>query len=145
MLLVSDWDETARTVRQAEQEDSGLIVVVLDEAEVQNAVWEHRAKDALRSRVNDFLGKTDLYARFEPIRDPLGFYGRKTYIRAIQDLVERGSPVGLFGLWRIGKSSLLHQLRQGRVFPEYPVVYLDLRHRGLKAPANQYCRGFSMD
>ena len=51
--------------------------------------------------------RRDLFAEPGPVRRPSEFYGRDAAVHEVLTHVLAGSPVGLFGLRRIGKSSLL--------------------------------------
>jgi hypothetical protein len=53
------------------------------------------------------LRRRDLFAEHEPVRRPSEFIGRESFVHDVLAQVLGGHSVGLFGLRRVGKSSLL--------------------------------------
>ncbi|MCA9690172.1 MAG: tetratricopeptide repeat protein, partial [Myxococcales bacterium] len=76
------------------------------------------------------------YTIGRPIVDPAGFVGREELLEAVRAalLVDGHKGVGIRGGRRMGRSSILHQLRaRMAAVPELRPVYVDLRSR-LRAP-----------
>jgi hypothetical protein len=103
-------------------------VVPVPHSLIQEAMTKGRreAAEALLSKhLERFLGKgTDPYNVRNPVFDVLNFFGREALADEIVYLLSSGQPVGLFGLRKMGKTSLLGYLR-GRI--PYPVALLDLQ------------------
>ncbi len=72
-----------------------------------------------------FLGRgADPYNIQRPVFDVLNFFGRESLARDLLEEMTAGQPIGLFGLRRIGKSSLMRYL-QGLM--PYPTACIDLQ------------------
>ena len=88
----------------------------------QEAQEERIELDKALSR---FIGEDlDLYSVRNPIADRLNFFGREALASKIIKQMEQGKPIGIFGLRKIGKSSLLYYIRNQASFP---VAYVDLQ------------------
>lgn len=87
----------------------------------------------LREIEEPYLVRSDPYAEFKPILDPTWFYGREELLRTLPAALAQGQHVGLFGLRKIGKTSLTNQLRQRSV--AIPSAFLDCQGMNPKALA----------
>ena len=91
-------------------------------AEAYCAAWaqKHRASvvlirspdsgsdsDALYSLLSTNLWRRDFFAESEPVRAASEFFGRQADVNELLAKIMAGSPVGVLGLRKIGKSSLL--------------------------------------
>lgn len=63
--------------------------------------------DALYALLGQSLWRRDLFAESEPVRLASDFFGRQAAVNELLAKILSGSPVGVFGLRKIGKSSLL--------------------------------------
>ena len=68
-------------------------------------------KDHLYSVLSGSLWRRDFFAEAEPVRDPSEFFGREFVINELFTKILLGSPVAVFGLRKIGKSSLLGRVQ----------------------------------
>ena len=68
---------------------------------------EASAEDHLYKVLGASLHRRDLYAELDPVRRPSEFFGRESEVNEVLAHVVAGRSVGVFGLRRIGKSSLL--------------------------------------
>jgi hypothetical protein len=83
------------------------------------------AASILSKHLERFLGRrVDPYNVRHPVFDVLNFFGREALADELMHLLSAGQPLGLFGLRKMGKSSLLGYLR-GRL--SYPAALLDLQ------------------
>jgi tetratricopeptide (TPR) repeat protein len=75
------------------------------------------------------------------VREPTEFFGRQTEIGDLIGRISRGQQVGLYGIHKIGKSSLLEQLRRSLHVsrPEFTVMQIELDGQG-KGPGDFYRR-----
>lgn len=64
-------------------------------------------KDHLYAVLSSSIWRRDFFAEAEPVRDPSEFFGRELIINELFTKILLGSPVAVFGLRKIGKSSLL--------------------------------------
>jgi hypothetical protein len=74
---------------------------------LKNVVGSATTIDRLYSLLSSALWRRDYFAEAEPVRDPSEFYGRELVVNELQSKVLLGAPVAVFGLRKIGKSSLL--------------------------------------
>jgi hypothetical protein len=67
-------------------------------------------KDRLYALLSTSLWRRDFFAEAEPVRAPSEFFGRQLIVNELSAKILVGSPVAIFGLRKIGKSSLLGRL-----------------------------------
>lgn len=84
-----------------------------------------RAPD-IRHRMSAVLTAVDRYDMTVPVHDPAGFFGRTEEFQQIISAVERGQSVGVFGLRKTGKTSLLNYVAGRRRDAGRPVVWVDI-------------------
>lgn len=65
----------------------------------------------------------DPYADFKPIHDPDWFYGRDELMGRLPGILSEGQHVGVFGLRKVGKTSLIKQIQQR--FLKTPNIFID--------------------
>jgi hypothetical protein len=88
------------------------------------ALAEHTASTDLLYRLEEpFITRADPYDEQRPIESEVLFFGRVDAIRHISQALLQGKHVGLFGLRKVGKTSLLKQI-QGRLSAQ-PRVSID--------------------
>jgi hypothetical protein len=68
---------------------------------------EASQQDYLYKQLSTALWRRDLFAESEPVRLPSEFFGREAIVNEVLAHIIGGTPVGVFGLRKIGKSSLL--------------------------------------
>lgn len=108
--------------------DQGLAIIVLPSSVLRDALSKHICNLELSTQIRRALGEVDLYKVSTPITDFLSFFGRVSLIEDILQVLGRGEHVGLFGLRKIGKTSLMWQTRQR--LNEHPVAFVDLQAFG---------------
>ena len=80
---------------------------------------------ALANHLERFIGqKIDPYDIRDPVSDVLNFFGREALARTLVDRLASGRAIGLFGLRKMGKSSLLNYMQ---AMMPYPTARLDLQ------------------
>jgi hypothetical protein len=107
-------------IRQRE----GLAIVPLDVALFGQIKPNRTANDILASEIDQATGQQNLYAISGPVSGDLSFFGRERVLQEVIDLLEMGQPVGLFGLRKMGKTSLIQRL-QGRLAQQQPIAMVD--------------------
>lgn len=80
----------------------------------------------LRDRMADVLVKLDHFKMLDPVKESAGFFGRGADIGEIAVALNRGQSVGVFGLRKTGKTSLLNELLSRRRESGKIVAHLDL-------------------
>jgi hypothetical protein len=76
--------------------------------------------------MSEVLSAVDHYDMTTPIHDPAGFFGRREEFQQIIAAIERGQSVGVFGLRKTGKTSLLNYVAGRRRDAARPVVWVDI-------------------
>jgi hypothetical protein len=105
--------------------------------------WLHRAtaandvRNPLRSRLQAYLYARDLFDERNPVVGEL-FFGRTRDLQQLQSAIFRDQHVGIFGLRKIGKTSLLRSLLarladRATVPPIVLPAYVDLQEVPLEA------------
>jgi AAA+ ATPase superfamily predicted ATPase len=90
---------------------------------LEKALLTNECKQVLEELEDLYLTRVDPYAEFKPIRDPTWFYGRDSFLNRLPAMLAQGTHVGIFGLRKVGKTSLINQLRQR--FLKTPTVFID--------------------
>lgn len=90
---------------------------------------------ALRDMLSQYLGRRDLYSSTMAVCGRR-FFGREQLLRQLTDEVYHGQFVGIYGLRKIGKTSLIYQLRDEKLCNE-ALAYVDLQ--ASQAPTLRNC------
>jgi hypothetical protein len=96
---------------------------------MEKALSEGKCPTALNEIEEPFTTLRDPYTIKTPINDPFWFYGRDKLTLQVPQRLSQGEHVGVFGLRKVGKTSLIQQIRQR--FVQSPVAYIDCQ-----GPAN---------
>lgn len=88
-------------------------------------------RQKLRELEKPYLAQLDPYRENEPIQDGNCFFGRSELLHRLPNLLAGRNHVGIFGLPKVGKTSLLIQLRQ--VLKNTPTVLLECQSYQLNA------------
>ncbi len=83
----------------------------LDERSLRDAVAEFRPRAMLAQLRSQWLLGEDLFDKKDPVLDPAEFFGRGQVLRTLVRKAHRGEVFGLFGIRKMGKTSLAHRLR----------------------------------
>lgn len=128
-VLVSDDPETAGAVREyLVSEPERPPIVALSSKEVEACI---NAND-LRAAFVEQLFRRDLFALESPLRTDTTFFGRSDVVSELLDRFRAGQNSGLFGLRRIGKTSVLYALsRRARSGDIAGPTYLDASSPGI--------------
>ena len=99
-------------------------IVPLDDLLVSRTTGTPNADEVLRPHLDDWLYKRNLYEDNFPVSGRR-FFGREQELSNLMRSVDAGQPVGLFGLRKVGKTSLLKRLQEKRL--QDLVVYIDIQ------------------
>jgi len=102
--------------------ENGEAIVPLDDAQLKNL---DNPLQVLRDALGQYLGSRDLYGGHLPVSGRR-FFGREKLLRELADRIQMGQFVGIYGLRKMGKTSLLYQLRDQKL-PIEAVAYVDLQ------------------
>lgn len=117
-MLVSDDPKAERLVRRRAGETAVLALRGADLGEGEERGFRH---DLLQTMLT-----VDHFNVTTPITEPSAFFGRQNDIKEVRQCLDKGQHVGIFGLRKAGKSSLLNQTRSLLVERGWVVAQLDL-------------------
>jgi hypothetical protein len=87
-------------------------VIPIDDTVISKGQEQGRQRLVLAKHLRRFLGnERDFYDVRDPVADRLNFFGREALANELMEALIEGRPLALFGLRKIGKSSLLKYLR----------------------------------
>jgi len=98
-------------------------LVPLDDGNL--AVGRKGTPELLQQLLAQYLGARDLYLSTLPVSGRR-FYGRERLLVQLSDQIRRGEFIGIFGLRKMGKTSLVYQLRDQKLRDD-AVAYIDLQ------------------
>lgn len=78
----------------------------------------------LRQLLDQWLSRRDLFKNNAPVSGRR-FFGRETELQNLMRNIDDGQHTGIYGLRKVGKTSLMYQLQEKR--PQDLVVYVDLQ------------------
>ncbi|NEQ68024.1 MAG: HEAT repeat domain-containing protein [Symploca sp. SIO2D2] len=82
----------------------------------------------LEEYVGRYIQRADFFDDKNAISDTFSFFGRTELLHRLGEELVRYQGIGLFGLRKSGKTSVLFQL--GFLLREYPVIHIDLQRYG---------------
>ncbi len=134
IYLVYQREGPPSTMVQQWRQKLGCEIIPLLGAMLEKTSPEHGFERRLRQLEEPYLIRADPYAEFKPIADPMWFYGRQELLQRLPALLAQGQHAGVFGLRKVGKTSLTNQLRER--FVSTPSAFLDCQ--GLPSKAESY-------
>jgi hypothetical protein len=100
-------------------------IVPIDDSLIRSGRERQKERETLEIQLRRFLGgRRDLFDIKHPVADRLSFFGREARAAEFLQLLTHGQPIALFGLRKMGKSSLMQFLLNQAVFP---VAHVDLQ------------------
>ena len=112
--------------------NNNFIVIPIPFATAEQAISDKNACVGLLTDYTDrYLSGADLFDDRNAIGDSLTFFGRVDLLRRLREELLKRQPVGVFGLRKSGKTSVLFQLRF--LLQHSPVVHIDLQLYGGKS------------
>lgn len=128
VLVTSAHDARAEVGRLLSNATNPRVIVPFQDAECRTTTNEF----FVRNRLSEYFYSRDLFDMSRPLASDVYFFGRHSFVLSLRDLLKSGENVGLFGLRRTGKTSVL--LRLQRLFDEGKdgrLLYFDLEDSGL--------------
>jgi tetratricopeptide (TPR) repeat protein len=108
-----------------EQGRRHFVCLPIDESLILESIATHKEQLDLQKYVSKRLGHGfDPYSVVDPVYGAVSFFGRQRLTEELSDALRRGQRLGLFGIQKMGKSSVLQQLQKGI---EFPVAYVYLK------------------
>ena len=120
-FIVVENSDTVRDYVMNILSENGEAIIPFEENQLRDL---DNPLQVLREVLGQYLGRRDLYAGNMPVSGPR-FFGRTRKLRELADRVQMGQFVGIYGLRKMGKTSLLYQLRDQQLQTE-AIAYVDL-------------------
>lgn len=132
LLLYRKQPDTLFRIRMAEVRlRDHFILIPIPLAAVEQALIDEATSTGLLAQYTKrYMPGADLFDDRNAIGDTLSFYGRSNLLHSLEDDLRRCQSIGLFGIRKSGKTSVLLQL--GFSLRQHPVVYIDLQPYGGK-------------
>ena len=113
---------SGETVRKLQRE-TGCLVLPISLAWLRNLDASNSFARRLHALEEPYLSGREPYYQLNPIADQTWFFGRTEFLRHLPALLRQRQSVGLFGLPRVGKTSLWYQVRE--ILHTAPVATVD--------------------
>jgi WD domain, G-beta repeat len=123
LYIVYKGQGSSSSIIHACREQLACEIIPLLSAILQKALSTEDCEGVLQEMKEPYLARLDPYAELKPIHDPTWFYGRDELLKKLPRVLAQGQHVGIFGLRKAGKTSLINQLRQR--FVSIPTVFID--------------------
>ncbi|MEQ9357029.1 HEAT repeat domain-containing protein [Coleofasciculus chthonoplastes] len=132
IMLYREPPDTLFRMRMAEVRlRDHFILIPIPFAAIEQALLDSSIASGLLAQYTDrYLPGADLFNDRNAIGDTLSFFGRVELLNRLEEELRRNQGIGLFGLRKSGKTSILLQL--SFAMRQHPVVYIDLQSYGGK-------------
>jgi len=132
ILLYREPPDTLFRMRMAEVRlRDHFILIPIPFAAIEQALLNSSTASGLLAQYTDrYLPGADLFDNRNAIGDTLSFFGRVELLNRLEEELRRNQGIGLFGLRKSGKTSILLQL--SFAMRQHPVVHIDLQRYGGK-------------
>jgi cold shock CspA family protein len=125
LLVVSSLPQELQKLLSARIEDKRALLpalVPLPQSDIETGA---EALGVLRAALDRWLYRRDLFAVSSPVEGNR-FFGRDRPLAQLRDAIASATPTGVFGLRKVGKTSLLKEAQRRAVEQGDVVVYIDL-------------------
>jgi succinate dehydrogenase hydrophobic anchor subunit len=89
---------------------------------LEKSALDDQPANILKAFEDPYITRTDPYTESKPVNDPMLFFGRQSFMDSLPGLIGHGQHVGLFGLRKVGKTSLINHLCHH--FSHIPTVFI---------------------
>lgn len=103
-----------------------LSIILLNRQAIVKSLRQSSCAQQFEKSLNLAIRQRNRYDANTPVVDPLEFFGREETINYLLDAIVHVQPVGIFGVRKIGKTSLMWQLKER--LTSHIAVYIDLQH-----------------
>jgi len=125
ILIYQQRPDTLARIRIAQSRlEDRFWLIPIPYPEVDRAVRERASIGLLSEYADRYLPGADLFGDMNAIGDTFSFFGRADVLKVLKDELLQVQGVGLFGMRKSGKTSVLLQLPH--IAPGHPVVHVDL-------------------
>ena len=126
------------------EEKDRFVILPIDESLIKEGLALNKEYHYLNLYINKHLGKDfDPYDVRYPVADAVNFFGHESLTDEMVHALKLGQSLGLFGLQKIGKSSVLKRIQMKA---EFPVAYVYLsKGDSLDGVYERILEGWSID
>ena len=122
-LIYSDQAPTAGQLTEVRGQTAAQIIPISSRDMARALVEGTASAEILRRLEEPFVARNDPYDEQRPVESELLFFGRAEALADIPQALLQGQHVGLFGLRKVGKTSLLNRIRDRMT--SNPCVWID--------------------
>ncbi len=122
IILVSQDIKVRDKIKNMTMQDPELKIIV---PFMYNELLSPNINQLVQNRLKEFFFERDLFAYSSPLRSDNYFFGRAPIIQRLYDRYKSGENSGLFGLRKIGKTSVLYALRRNLDSRGEPSIIFD--------------------
>jgi len=119
-------------------EEPSVTIVPLESRVIREAIVEARSRVHLERTLREWHGHTDNFETHNPVSNAATFFGRGYFINRLVLKITRRENFGIFGLRKIGKTSLVYRLRE--LSRDHLVAYVDLQGVASRRTEEVYAR-----
>lgn len=133
IFIVSKDENISNVIKQINKENKdSRILVPFTYNEIINQEF---STSSLHNKLRVFFYNRDLFALESPLKTDTYFFGRNNIVQAFYDKYSLGEQCGLFGLRKIGKTSVLYALERLIALRGGNCIYIDCQN-----PSVHKCR-----
>ena len=122
-------DTTARIEMAKVRLRDHFVLIPIPLTQVEQALPnQDECRGLLQGYVDRYLQRVDFFDDRNAISDTLSFFGRTELLQRLGEELLRYQGIGLFGLRKSGKTSILLQL--GLMLRQHPIIHIDLQRYG---------------
>jgi tetratricopeptide (TPR) repeat protein len=125
LIVVSSLSQELQRLLSARIEDNRRSVPAIVPVQQSDIETSDDALGALRENLDRWLYRRDLFAGNSPV-EGRRFFGRDKPLADLRESISTGTPTGIFGLRKVGKTSLLKEAQRRAIELGDIVVYIDL-------------------
>jgi cold shock CspA family protein len=125
LLIVSSLPQELQGLLSARIEDKRTLLPALVPLSQSDLETGADALGVLRGTLDRWLYRRDLFAGSSPVEGKR-FFGRDRPLAQLRDAISSATPTGIFGLRKVGKTSLLKEAQRRAIEQGNVVVYVDL-------------------
>jgi len=129
VLVILDRPPRASDLYQifAQRSQQGINIVPIALSSINLGLLDGSEILTLRSQIDLYTGRSDLYDMRSSVSDVLSFFGRASTLAEVQRQLINGNSVAVYGVRKIGKSSFINRLKEEI---NWVVAFVDLEGYG---------------
>jgi tetratricopeptide (TPR) repeat protein len=125
LIIVASLPQELQRLLSARIEEKRTLLPALVPIQQTDIEAGAEALGVLRAVLDRWLYRRDLFAGSSPVEGKR-FFGRDKPLAQLRDAISSATPIGVFGLRKVGKTSLLKEAQRRAIEQGNVVVYMDL-------------------